>query len=74
MQRVSHRVLHTGQTCQCFTAWIISVRRGSGSGLMFKSSSSNRIAIRVISISSSVIREKEITTTRRDAHLLRENS
>lgn len=35
------------------TAWIISVSSGSGSGLMFKSSSSKRTAIRVISISSS---------------------
>lgn len=35
------------------TAWIISVSKGSGSGLMFKSSNSKRTAILVISISSS---------------------
>lgn len=35
------------------TAWIISVSKGSGSGLMFRSSNSKRTAILVISISSS---------------------
>lgn len=47
------------------TAWIISVRSGSGSGLMFKSSSSKRTAILVISISSSGRRESKQTSKQR---------
>lgn len=50
---------NAGWNFQSVTAWIISVRRGSGSGLIFRSSSSNLIAIRVISISSSVTRQNK---------------
>lgn len=50
-----HNVFKTidSHTMNRLTAWIISVSRGSGSGLMFRSSNSKRTAILVISISSS---------------------
>lgn len=50
---ISQRAGVLGSKQMRLTAWIISVSKGSGSGLMFRSSNSKRTAILVISISSS---------------------